>query len=416
MKMLSAVIATIVAGIVLTLALVYGSTAGWFRAPIAEPGDPAAFKAAAVRLIEDAGPGNIAVALVEDGELVESYFSSKGQPVDGDTLFQVASLSKWVTAWGVMTLIEDGKVELDAPVSRYLTRWQLPPGEYDNDGVTVRRLLSHTAGLTDGLGFAGHPPDDPLPTLEEALNNPRASGGRQVQIAAGLEPGSEWAYSGGGYLVLQLLIEEVSGRSFEDYMQRAVFHPLGMSRSTFVSPDESDTAESFSIDGQVTPLYRFRASSAAGLYTTTNDMTRFLLAQLAPPEHDVLSAESIKGMRTPHGYRFGMAIWGLGPILYAPTGNDDFVFGHDGLNEPAINTAARLNPESRDGLVVFTTGSQQLATTVGYEWTIWQTGIPGTLGFTREIPGILKMIFGLWLGLALILSIVVYRQRKARQA
>ena len=78
-------------------------------------------------------------------------------------------MSKWVTAWGVLTLVEAGKLDLDKPVSTYLTRWKLPPGAFPNDGVTVRRLLSHMAGLTDGLGYAGFKPGVPLQRLEDSL-------------------------------------------------------------------------------------------------------------------------------------------------------------------------------------------------------------------------------------------------------
>ena len=91
-----------------------------------------------------------------------------------------------------MSLVEQNRIDLDAPVSRYLTRWQLPNSEFDNDGVRIRRLLSHTAGLTDGLGFGDYAGQETLPATEEALSSPRASNGAKTQIIVGQEPGSEF--------------------------------------------------------------------------------------------------------------------------------------------------------------------------------------------------------------------------------
>ena len=148
--------------------------------------------------------GNVAFVLIESGKVFDEHFTSVGQPVDRDTLFQVASMSKWITAWGVMTLVEAGKLDLDAPVSTYLTRWSLPKSEFDNSGVTVRRLLSHTAGLTDGLGYGGFAPGQPKSGRIEAIltRAADASPGAVGAVRVGIEPGSAFEYSGGGYTLL----------------------------------------------------------------------------------------------------------------------------------------------------------------------------------------------------------------------
>jgi CubicO group peptidase (beta-lactamase class C family) len=164
---------TVVSVLVWAALVVAGTVYGWGHRALATPGDSRAFVAAAKQLIETRNRGNVAFRLIEGGSPRDEYFVSVGDPVGRETLFQVASLSKWVTAWAVMTLVESGKIDLDAPVSRYLTRWHLPASEFDNDGVTVRRLLSHTAGLTDGLGFAGYPPGAEIPSLEATLDHPR---------------------------------------------------------------------------------------------------------------------------------------------------------------------------------------------------------------------------------------------------
>ena len=239
---------TLLALIGWTALVVTGTLEGWWRQPIAPFGDTAAFRAAAVADIDKKHRGNVAFALIENGRAAATHFVSAGKPVDGDSRFQVASMSKWITAWGVMTLVEAGKLDLDKPVSLYLKRWTLPKSKFDNAGVTVRRLLSHTAGLTDGLGYAGFKPGDPLQSLEASLTQAAdASPGHDGAVRVGVEPGTEFKYSGGGYTLLQLLVEEVSGQSFNGYMTSHVFEPLGMTRSTFVLEETGspDVAEFF---------------------------------------------------------------------------------------------------------------------------------------------------------------------------
>ncbi|HXC55004.1 MAG TPA: serine hydrolase domain-containing protein [Rhizomicrobium sp.] len=306
--------------------------------------------------------------------------SPRAAPVDRDTLFQVASMSKWLTAWGVMTLVESGRIDLDAPVSRYLKRWTLPPSQFDNDGVTVRRLLSHTAGLTDGLGYRGFAPGEKLQTLPASLTHAAdAMPGAPGAVRVGLKPGSAWRYSGGGFVLLQLLIEDVTGEPFNDYMRRAVLLPLGMRQSTFVAPDPAHLADVFDARGGQAIRYKFTALAAASLYTSTGDMTRFLQAQVPgasgePPGRGVLRPATLALMRQPQARLFLLPMWGLGNALYASNNAGGFVVGHDGNNYPAINTTARLDPATGNGIVVLETGNPTLASEIGGDWVFWQTG------------------------------------------
>jgi CubicO group peptidase (beta-lactamase class C family) len=397
--MLRFVLLTLLALIVWAVVFLGGTIAGLWRQPIAPPGDTRAFLNAAIARIEQEHKGNVALALVERGRSVGGHFVSIGKPVDENTRFQVASLSKWITAWGVMTLVEAGKLDLDAPVSRYLTRWKLPPSKFDNRSVTVRRLLSHTAGLTDGLGYAGFEPGKPLQSLEESLTRAAdASPGASGMVQVGHEPGSAFEYSGGGYTLLQLLIEEISGQSFNDYMKAAVFDPLAMNGSTFVlESDAPNVAQFYDANGAPATHYRFTALAAASLYTTTADLTRFLAAHVqasdgAPAGRGVLRPDTLKQMRKPHASQFGAEIWGLGTILYAPNNAGDFVIGHDGSNAPAINTAARVDPATGDGIIVLESGNRLLATTIAGEWIFWRTGNVDLLTITAEFGATLRTL------------------------
>ena len=412
------------AGAILWVSLVVASTlGGWFREPIAPHGDTAAFAAAVRTLLEERNQGNVAYRLLSRGRVVDEAYLSIGAPVDADTLFQVASLSKWVTAWGVLALVEEELIDLDAPVNGYLSRWQLPAAQgFDADEVTVRRLLSHTAGLTDGLGYGGFEPGAPLQTLEESLARAADASSAEAGITqVGIQPGSQWRYSGGGYTLLQLLIEEVSGQRFEAFMQARVLDPLGMRRSTF-APDldrTSNVAVFYDEKGRVATHYRYTALAAASLYTTAADLSALLKAVLPgadgePAGRGVISEQSLQLMATPHAAQFGADIWGLGALLYAPTASGGFIIGHDGNNTPAINTAARVDPATGDGIVVLETGSPLLATHLAGEWVFWQTGVPDMLDVTRAAPAMISwsLIGGALVLLGVVAALWLWRRHR----
>lgn len=155
------------------------------------------------------------------------------KPITSDTVFNVGSLSKMATAWGVMRLVEEGKVDLDRPVDSYLRRWHLPPSSFDNNQVTVRRVLSHTSGISNH-DFHGWDPLSPLPPIEDTLSGKTGTGKIRVVDA----PGSGFHYSGANYAILQLLIEDVTGQTFKEYMKANVFQPLRMSHTQYGLPDQ----------------------------------------------------------------------------------------------------------------------------------------------------------------------------------
>jgi CubicO group peptidase (beta-lactamase class C family) len=165
-------LATLVFLVLWAVVVFVGTSEGWWKQALAPRGDTARFMDAAVRLVDSSNAGNAVFAVIENGSVHAVHAVSVGEAVDVNTVFQTASLSKWITAWGVMALVEERKLDLDAPVSTYLTRWTLPESKFDNNKVTVRRLLSHTAGLTDGLGYAGFEPGAAVQSLEESLKRP----------------------------------------------------------------------------------------------------------------------------------------------------------------------------------------------------------------------------------------------------
>lgn len=367
--------------------------------PIAPRGDAQAFVQAATALASAQSRGNFALVLMRRDTVFAERYTPSIDPVDAQTLFPLASMSKWFTAYAVMQLVQAGRVDVDAPISTYLKRWQLPAGPFDEQQVTVRRLLSHTAGLTDGLGFGDYLPTESLPSLPESLRHPRASSDSAVAIAVGRAPGTEFQYSGGGYLILEALLEDVTGMPFATWMQDSVFRPIGMQRATYAYLGSLDNASrSFDARGAAVPTYRYAAAGATGLSASARDLVAFAQAQLRTAEGGgaPLTQSALDSMRQPQARKLGLDIWGLGVMLYAPTASGDFVYGHDGANSPAINTSMRINPDNGDAVIVMVTGHPSLASTIGSEWTLWQTGVVDFLSTERAIrSAVLPWLLGL---------------------
>ncbi|MCE9601508.1 MAG: beta-lactamase family protein [Gemmatimonadetes bacterium] len=395
----------------------YGAIQGWWLHPIAPRGDTHAFMQAASALAQDQSKGNFALVLLRQGRVDAEQYKPSIDPVDRDTRFPLASMSKWFTAYAVMQQVQAGRLDLDAPVSTYLKQWQLPAGTFDQKQVTIGRLLSHTAGLTDGLGFGDYLPSESLPSLQETLRHPRASSDSTVTIAVGRAPGSGFQYSGGGYLILQALLEDVTGMPFATWMQDSVLGPLGMQRATYAYLAPLDNvSRSFDARGAIVPTYRYAAAGATGLSASARDLVAFAQAQLRTDDGAgalLLHRAALEGMRQPHGRKLGLDIWGLGVALYAPTASGAYVYGHDGANAPAINTSMRINPDNGDAVIVLVTGHPSLATTIGSEWTLWQTGVVDFLSVDRA----LRSAFVPWLlGLAVIAALWGWRVVRRRSA
>ncbi len=331
-----------------------------------------------------------AIALVHGGQMVWSngYGAAnlaQGVPVTSDTVFQAASISKAVTAWGVMRLVEKGRLDLDTPAEQYLSRWHLPASHYSARGVTIRRLLSHTAGLSLHNPEA-FPLGARLPLLEEALSGGSGAGGA-VSIA--MEPGTEYSYSGANYSLLQLVIEEVSGESFAAYMQHEVLRPLGMTHSSFEWGTELSRlmAEGYDASGKPDPRVVFTEKAAAGLYTTAPDLARFVAAGMVGANGEPAG----RGIVTPNGVSeiytraaqmralqaFSSEAVGLGHSIETLPDKSKAV-GHSGTNW-GWQVVFMSIPGRGDGIVVLTNGTHgiELYADVLDAWGTWLgTGAP----------------------------------------
>ena len=411
--------------IILTLSILwgfacfFGTINGWWHKPISEETDTQSFVEAVNKEIEKEFVGNFAMAILNEGEVEEEVFYSVGKQVDKNTIFQVASLSKFISATGVMKLRELGKIDLDAPVSQYLTRWHLPPSEFDNEQVTVRRLLSHTAGLTDGLGYSGFENPDSVQTIEASLTKAAdADEGKSGEVKVGIEPNSGWKYSGGGFTLLQLLVEETSGQPFDEFMKENLFKPLNMTRSTYKWSDSlnSNFCEFYNADGTKAPHFFYTSSAATSLYTSLKDLEKFFMLFLNKEnvaDDRPLSQNSLRLMQESHWDMMGAAIYGLGTFLYVDVGKDEYIIGHDGKSTPPINTALRINSVTGNGIIVLETGNPDLATRLASDWVFLKTGKVDTLLFAILQDKMVKMItIGILLITVVVIAMGIWRKRE----
>jgi len=391
----------------------FGAANGFLLKPITSENTPEAFVAVAQQEIDKTFVGNFAMAIIEDGQVKQNHFYSIDDPIDENSVFQVASVSKWVTAWGVMALVEQGQLDIDKPVDDYLTRWHLPPSEYDNRQVTVRRLLSHSAGLVDDLGYDGFLPGTPVQTLEASLTKAADASYAEGVARVGIEPGTQYMYSGASYTLLQLLIEEISGQSFQDYMTKTIFEPLGMTNSTFILTEKPNLplAQRYNADGSISLPNNFTALAAASLFTSTADLSKFVIANISP--NPVLSAKTIQQMSHAEAFIGVIGVYGTGPHLYSQNDPNSNIIGHDGSSgRPTINTAARVDLLSKSGIIILEMGSHDIASNLADEWLYWKADIADRVVIQRNASYLLTwLISGLLVIIALFIRYLL-RQRK----
>jgi len=194
--------------------------------------------------------------------------------VTPETLFQAASVSKSVTAFAALQLVQQKKLNLDDDVNRKLVSWKVPENEFiRNEKVTLRRLLSHTAGL-NVASVGGYLVGEPLPTTVQILDGQKPANNEPIRVDR--TPGKEFRYSGGGYVAVQLLLMDVTHKSFPELMHELVFEPLGMTHSTFEVPLRKslwpEAAKPYASNGAPAeggwPL-GYPAMAPAGLWTPT---------------------------------------------------------------------------------------------------------------------------------------------------
>lgn len=279
--------------------------------------------------------------------------AAENRPVTEKTLFQAASISKSLNSLGVMRLVQDERVNLDADINKYLTTWKFP---YDSktgkNYITLRQLLSHTAGLTIH-GFPGYEQGSKLPSLPEILDGKAPANTEAVRSYTA--PGKEVQYSGGGTTVSQLIIMDVTKQPYADFMQKNVLNPLGMTSSSFMQPPAPEKsrmlATGYKADGsEVKGKYHiYPEQAAAGLWTNPSDLCRYIIeTQLAfkGESSKVISQELTRMRMTPVKEDAG-----LGTFINSRVTGSSKYFNHNGGNEGFTCTSVGSLSEG-NGVVV----------------------------------------------------------------
>ncbi len=328
------------------------------------------------QLLEKKVPG-MAIAIIDNGNITYNkgigFADVESQTkITSKTGFNIGSISKLFTAWGIMKLVENDKIDLDVPVENYLTRWKFPKSEFDSKKVTVRSLLSHTGGVSVH-GYPGFHPNATLPNLEASLNGENGLVRDNEKVEIIVEPQTKFQYSGGGYTVLQLLIEEITGKSFEVYMQKEIFKPLKMKNTSFTIDKKilKHSATPYDENGEAVYIEKFTAKAAAGLHTTLEDMVQFAKANMS--SNPVLSENTIQEMTTiipitkskRQAQGLGYHAYFLGPIT---------VKGHAGSNT-GWESGFMLDFKSNSAIIMLTNGSngKDVAIATLRKWAQWKT-------------------------------------------
>jgi len=295
----------------------------------------------------------LSIAVVQNGLIRwnKTYgMSNERDSVSTNTLFQAGSISKPVAALAILKLVNDKKVELDVDVDMYLKTWKLNRvDKNETEKVTIRRLLSHTAGISVS-GFSGYSKDEKLPNLDEVLNGEAKSAKIEVIDV----PGTNWNYSGGGYTVLQKVVEDVTGMAFEKYVETNVLKPFGMNNSKYypiIDADSSNTSSGY-VDGEILKegwLY-YPQPTAAGLWSTSTDLAKFCIeiqniAQNKTTD-GIISKKLVSEMfkRTKNNWGLGFELNGEG---------DSLVFQHNG-NTKGFTASFKGFANSNNGVVIMT--------------------------------------------------------------
>jgi len=353
-------------------------------------------------------PG-VSVVLVQGGKRVwgEAYGYADlttGRRITTDTVCRVESISKSVTAWGAMKLVEAGRIDLDEPVYRYLKSWSFPESPFDESKITLRLLLSHQAGLPLGPIGVEFSPDEEKPSLRESLSS------NAVLIQ---EPGSGFYYSNVGYHLVELLIEEVTGRDFAEYMKSEILEPIEMNRASYNWSESFDPPVPMGYDLNVdpVPVYLYSEKGSGGLFASSEEIANFMIAGMTANTSQVflpISQNSTRQLYEPTAeiagiYSFVSEAYGFGHFIDSLSSGEVSVFsggqGHGWM------THFQSIPDTGDGIVILT-NSQRSWPFIGYilkDWSEWRGD--SSVGMAR----ITDAVIGIWILIAVLLLGSFYR-------
>jgi CubicO group peptidase (beta-lactamase class C family) len=256
----------------------------------------------------------------------------KKTPVTTNTMFSAGSISKLLAAAIAMKLVQDGRLALDSPINNYLQSWQITDNEFtQKTPVTLRMLLSHTAGTSQSSYFGLLPDKYPLPTIVEILNGAPIAESRRVVVNSA--PGKEFRYSGGGSMIAQMAMMDVAKTPFEVLASKVLFNPMGIKNATFAQPLPVKYSNQASWGYSAASWYKgmpyvYPQQAAAGLYATPTELAKFIieLQKCLQGKGSLLAQPLAKQMTTPQA-EVSMGSYheqiGVGPFLLERADNKE---------------------------------------------------------------------------------------------
>jgi CubicO group peptidase (beta-lactamase class C family) len=334
------------------------------------------------KIVSSKVPGAV-VVFIKDGKIYYEkafgYKNVKNQKImTTNTIFQAASISKSITAFGIMKLVEDGKLQLDEPAETYLTRWHIPDSKYDKNEVTIRKLLSHSAGISEG-GDPGYPPGLGIPLIEQSVSGNKGTrywiyNNRAVKLI--YKPGTQWQYSGGGYSILQLVTEEVTGNDFSYFMDQEVLKRMKMFNSSYSYNEVmgENSATPYSMFRAELPNYIFTEKAAAGLYTTSGDLANMIIELMKcynEASNDfIISRETLHIMLEEEIGITENQKMGLG-FFITELANGRKTYGHRGTNK-GWRVCYEFSPDTKDGIIILTNGDNGYSAVIDSILSPWR--------------------------------------------
>ena len=320
-------------------------------------------------------PG-ISVAVVDDYEvqwargfgIVEA---GSDQPVTNTTLFQAGSISKPVAAILASILESDGQLDLDQPIARYLKSWEIPENEFGaSNKITARQLMTHRAGFNTHSYFFES--EEGMPPLNEVLRGEHGDPPAEVVMS----PGAQNVYSNPGFVVLEQVIEDATGREFDELSRQLLFEPLRMNNSSFAEPLDLEllarTASAHDSSGEmIEGRWKIAPASAGGMWATAGDLAVLateIMAAWKGSDDRLISHEMARELfdADSTGQALGFQVSGEGQALCAQHGGGMIGMRAWMMIYPEIGKAGVVMANGAEGTMVLS----QVMAAIGaeYKW------------------------------------------------
>ena len=313
------------------------------------------------RMLKYNVPG-LSIAIINDYEVewAKGYGHTGNEEfpnVTEKTVFQAASMSKFVNAVALMKLVQSNKIDLDEDINNYLTSWKFSTNEnVGNDPITIRQLLSHTAGLSTH-GFNGYKTSNKLPSIIEILEGENPANSDKVEQIQ--QSNKNFKYSGGGTIISQLILSDITNSSYENFVNENIFSPLGMINS-FYSIEfvkyPKDVAFGHKGNGKTlnNNYNLYPESAAAGLWTTPTDLAKLIIdiqLSLNTEPSQILYLQSTKELITPTLNKSNSALG-----LFTQKEDGELYLQHSGSNR-GFRGKFFFGANNGDGVVIMVNGT-----------------------------------------------------------